>query len=154
LVFKSTIINRQSTIVPERGFRSGTSYAILYSLYPFFNFAVAFFKRRGSVYYATYSAVCFNVKQFTYAVKAFSPHLTQQIHCDISQFITQYHAPGYSIMNGRDMVGDITFYRLWVNSRLDPILYWISRTRSLWIEPLLSAAPNGAKLLITSRLSI
>ena len=26
LVFKSTIINRQSTIVPERGFRSGTNY--------------------------------------------------------------------------------------------------------------------------------
>jgi hypothetical protein len=30
LVFKSTINNRQSTIVPEPGFRSGTKYVIMY----------------------------------------------------------------------------------------------------------------------------
>lgn len=45
---------------------------VYYVPYLFFNFSVIFFKLRNTAYYAAYSAVCFDIKQFTYVVMVFA----------------------------------------------------------------------------------
>ena len=49
---------------------------VLYFPYLYFNFSVIFFKLRNSPYDASYSAVSFDIKKFTYVIKIFATYLT------------------------------------------------------------------------------